>query len=161
MSSCPSFNPTFQKGPKLLVDYFILILEKEKEILLSTRCENDYKQHSIGNGSLLYIPFQCSAYSPDRIFLRPTYMRKKEEEEQGDSMLQRQAKQPPLSIRIQKNVIGEKINKTIARWNADEVKLDEDSKKEKSLWKNFPSWEIFLAMITTVVLPTGLLWARK
>ena len=70
---------TFQKGPKLLVDYFILILEKEKEILLSTRCENDYKQHSIGNGSLLYIPFQCSAYSPDRIFLRPTSMRRQQE----------------------------------------------------------------------------------
>ena len=58
-------------------------------------------------------------------------------------------------------MIGEKINKTIARWNADEVKLDEDSKKEKSLWKNWPSWEIFLAMIFTVVVTTGLLWAGK
>ena len=56
----------FREGPKLLVDYFTLILENEKEIMLSTQCDTlDYKQYYVSNGSLIELPFRCSAYSPD------------------------------------------------------------------------------------------------
>ena len=40
----PGVEVIFREGPKLLVDYFTLILENEKEIMLSTRCDTlDYK----------------------------------------------------------------------------------------------------------------------
>ena len=79
----------FQKGPELLVDYFTVILRTEKKMMLSTRCDTlEYKQYYVANNSLFELPFYCSAFSPERIFLRPTYMRKKEEEELADSMLQ-------------------------------------------------------------------------
>ena len=76
-------------------------------------------------------------------------------------MLQRQAKLPPLSIHIQRNVVGEKINRTIARWNADLDKLNKDSRMKKSYWEGWPSWEIVLAIVIIGALTTGLMWAGK
>ena len=71
----------FQKGPELLVDYFTLILRTEKKIMLSTRCDTlEYNQYYVSNNSLVELPFYCSAFSPERIFLCPTYMRKREED---------------------------------------------------------------------------------
>ena len=105
----------FQKGSELLKDYFTVVLSTEERIKLLTRCgAQGYNSHWIANNSLVELPFYCSAFSPGKIFLRPTLMKRKNKEEPADSMLQRQAKAPALSIRISKNKLREKTNRTQA-----------------------------------------------
>ena len=147
----------------MLVDYFTITLDNKEEIPLSIKCGDDFQQKSVKNGSLLHVPFQCSALSPDHIFLRPMYMRTEKKEELDDSMLQRESKKPPLVVQIQRNEVGEKINRTIAHWDAELAHLDHDNynRMKGSSWISWPSWETILTMCIIGALTTGLMMLGK
>ena len=87
-------------------------------------------------------------------------MRKKEEEELADSMLPRQVKAPPLTIRILKNELREKMNQTVAHWNTVESVLGKVQEKKKNIWENLPL-EVITILVAIVVGTTGLLLAAK
>ena len=131
---------------------------------MSTRCGEKYDSHWVANNTLVELPFYCSAFLPGKIFLHPILMKRRKKEEPADSMLQRQAKAPALSIRISKNKLREKTNATVAHWQAVESDLqqhlEDHLEKKTTIWDNL-RWEVIAILVAIVIGTTGLLLAAK
>ena len=91
-------------------------------------------------------------------------MKRKTKDEPADSMLQGQAKAPPLKIRISTNKLREKNNATVEHLQAVESDLQqhlEDHLETKTtIWDNF-RWEVISVIVAIVVGTTILLLAAK
>ena len=153
------------KGPELLKDYFSLALSTEKGIRLSTKCGEKYDNHWVANNTLVELPYYCSAFTPNKVFLRPILMKRKTEDEAADSMLQRQAKAPPLKIRILTDKLRKKQNATVEHWKGVEADLqqhlEEHDEKKTTIWDNIFRWEVVSVIVAIVVGTTILLLVAK
>ena len=90
----------FVENKNHLEDHFIIRLEKDLEIQLSTRCGEDEAVRMIGNNTHISIPLQCAAYAPGKIFLRSMDIQREAKSELGHDLVDREAETPKLAIRI-------------------------------------------------------------
>ena len=104
----------FKENKNHLEDHFIIKLENDLDIQLSTRCGEEETVRRIENNTHISIPLECAEYAPGKIFLCSMAISREAKSELGHDLVDREADSPKLTIRIHERPVEVRVNQSIA-----------------------------------------------